>query len=31
MGNPKLIAFQLGDEGRFSEFLNLILEEELYF
>ena len=31
MGNPKLIAFQLGDEGRFSEFLDLILEEEQYF
>nr|XP_023906086.1 18.1 kDa class I heat shock protein-like [Quercus suber] len=31
MGNPKLIAFQLGDEGRVFRFLDLILKEEQYF
>ena len=31
MVNPRLIAFQLGDEGSYSEFLDLIPEEEQYF
>ena len=28
MENPKLITFQLGDEGKSFGFLNLILEED---
>ena len=30
VGNPRLIAFQFGEEGSFSESLDLTLDEEQY-